>query len=598
MSVTNFAAMFRDRVERFADRACLRVKRDGEWVDLSWTEVDRLVREIGRGLLELGFAPGDRLALLSENRPEWALVDLAVLCLGGATVPIYATSTSAQCAYMIKDSEARLVAVSNNFHLEKVLKAKRQLAGVEKVILFDPIKDITDKDEIVLPLMELRDLGRAFDDPAEFDRRAAAVTAEDVLTVIYTSGTTGEPKGVVLTHGNVFSNVEAVLKVLRVEPADVCLSCLPLSHSFERMAGHYTMLHAGVPIAYAESLDALAQNLAEVRPTVMIGVPRIFEKFHARIVDEAARGGTARKVVFGWAMGVGREVSRRRAAKRAVPLALWAQREAAGRLVFSQLHRMLGGRLRFFVSGGAPLSQEVAEFFHAAGVLILEGYGLTETSPVITCNTPESYKFGTVGRSVPGVEVKIADDGEILTRGPHVMKGYHKKPAATAEAIDARGWFHTGDIGEIDADGFLKITDRKKDLIITAGGKNVAPLNLEGLLTLSRYIEQANVIGDRRKFLTAVLVPAFPELEAWAKARGIAFRTRKELVESPAVVDLIQGEVDTVNAQLAKYETIKKFVLSDVEFTTDNSLLTPTLKVRRKAVAAAFAEKIARLYTE
>jgi long-chain acyl-CoA synthetase len=303
-------------------------------------------------------------------------------------------------------------------------------------------------------------------------------------------------------------------------------------------------------------------------------------------------------VVFGWAMGVGREVSRRRAAKRAVPLALWAQREAAGRLVFSQLHRMLGGRLRFFVSGGAPLSQEVAEFFHAAGVLILEGYGLTETSPVITCNTPESYKFGTVGRSVPGVEVKIADDGEILTRGPHVMKGYHKKPAATAEAIDARGWFHTGDIGEIDADGFLKITDRKKDLIITAGGKNVAPLNLEGLLTLSRYIEQANVIGDRRKFLTAVLVPAFPELEAWAKARGIAFRTRKELVESPAVVDLIQGEVDTVNAQLAKYETIKKFVLSDVEFTTDNSLLTPTLKVRRKAVAAAFAEKIARLYTE
>ena len=590
--------MFVDRVRRYANQTCLRYKSDGRWVDLDWSEVDRWVRQIGLGLIELGFKKGDKLCLLSENRPEWAFVDLATLSIGGAVATIYATDTARQCAFIVNDSAARFVACSNNNQLEKILAEKHNLKTLEKVILFDPIKDITDKDPIVMTLGELRDLGRDSEDREAFDRRVAEVTADDDLTLIYTSGTTGEPKGAVLTHRNVMSNVEALLKVLSVEAGDSCLSFLPLSHSFERTAGHFTMLHAAVPIAYAESFDSLLQDIKEVRPTVMVGVPRMYEKMHGRVFDLLEQENFVRRTGFELALEVGRRVSKHRLEKRPIPRSLALQYYAARRLAFAEIHASLGGRIRLLASGGAPLAQEIAEFFHAVGITILEGYGLTETSPIISCNTPEALRFGTVGRPLPGVEVRIAADGEILVRGPNVMKEYFHNPEATREIIDENGWLHTGDIGEFDTQGFLKITDRKKDILVTAGGKNVAPQNIENLFKLSRFIEQINVVGDRRKFLTAVIAPAFEELEAWARENKVPFRERKDLVAKPEVIELIQREVDQANGQLARFETIKKFVLADVPFTPDNDMLTPSLKVRRKAVNTRFAREIERLYAE
>ncbi|HDH97320.1 MAG TPA: long-chain fatty acid--CoA ligase, partial [Proteobacteria bacterium] len=498
----------------------------------------------------------------------------------------------------IKDSESRFVVVSNNSQLQKVLSKKRELKTVEKIVIFDPIKDITDRDPMVMSLDDLMKLGESYDDPGELDRRLTEIDPDDLASLIYTSGTTGDPKGVMLTHRNFLSNVESAMKVMPIRSDDVALSFLPLSHSLERMAGHFTMVYAGVTIAYAESLDKLPQNLREVKPTVLISVPRIYEKVDARIRENVEKSGPVKKAIFDWALGVGRRVSQLKQQKRPVPLPLKLQLALADKLVFSKLKEAVGGRIRYFVSGGAPLAKEIAEFFHAAGMLICEGYGLTETSPVLTANTPDAYKFGTVGKPFPGVEIKIADDGEILAKGPNVMKGYYKKPEATKEAFDEEGWFHTGDVGEFDEDGFLRITDRKKELIVTSGGKNIAPQPIENMLKMNKFIEQVCLIGDRRKFISAIVVPNFEALEAWAKQQGIEFSNREELVRNPKVVELYSRAIDEVNSKLAKYETIKKFVLSPIEFTQENKMLTPTLKVRRKVVMQKFANEIESMYAE
>jgi len=593
----NLATMFQDRVKRFGDQVCMKYKKDGQWIDMSYNEVNNIVHRFALGLLSLGMEAKDNLSLLSENRPEWAFCDLACLSVGGCLVTIYATNTPEQCAYIVKDSESKFVVVSNNNQLEKILSSKSELPQMKKIIIFDPIKDITDKDPMVISFRDVCEMGEKYEKPEEFEERIANVQPDDLLTLIYTSGTTGDPKGVMLTHDNLLSNVEACMKIIPIEDDDIALSFLPLSHSFERMAGHFTMFYNGVPIAYAESIDALVQNIGEIHPTVMVAVPRIYEKVHARILDNVEKGGSSKKAIFQWAIGVGSQVSEYKLKKKPLPFMLNIQYTLAHKLVFSKLHETLGGRLRFFVSGGAPLAQEIAEFFHAAGITILEGYGLTETSPVITVNTPDHMRFGMVGKPVPGVEVKIADDGEILVRGPNVMKGYYNKPEASKEALED-GWFHTGDIGLLDADGFLKITDRKKDLIVTAGGKNVAPQNIENMMKMDKYIEQVNVVGDRRKFLSAVIVPSFEEVGNWAREQGISFKDNKELVANPKVVELIQKGVDAMNNQLAKYETIKKFILAEEEFTQQNNMLTPTLKVKRKVVNKQFAEQIERLYAQ
>ncbi len=594
----DLANMFWERASLTPDKAGQMVKVEGKWVEIPYREIAEKVKKIALGLLALGFKKGDKLSLLSENRAEWFWVDFATMSIGGVLVTIYATNTPEQVAYIVKDSESRFVVVSNNNQLQKVLSKKRELKTVEKIVIFDPIKDITDRDPMVMSLDDLMKLGESYDDPGELDRRLTEIDPDDLASLIYTSGTTGDPKGVMLTHRNFLSNVESAMKVMPIRSDDVALSFLPLSHSLERMAGHFTMVYAGVTIAYAESLDKLPQNLREVKPTVLISVPRIYEKVSARIRENVEKSGPVKKAIFDWALGVGRRVSQLKQQKRPVPLPLKLQLALADRLVFSKLKEAVGGRIRYFVSGGAPLAKEIAEFFHAAGMLICEGYGLTETSPVLTANTPDAYKFGTVGKPFPGVEIKIADDGEILAKGPNVMKGYYKKPEATKEAFDEEGWFHTGDVGEFDEDGFLRITDRKKELIVTSGGKNIAPQPIENMLKMNKFIEQVCLIGDRRKFISAIVVPNFEALEAWAKQQGIEFSNREELVKNPKVVELYNRAIDEVNSKLAKYETIKKFVLSPIEFTQENKMLTPTLKVRRKVVMQRFANEIESMYAE
>jgi long-chain acyl-CoA synthetase len=593
----NLAQMFRNRAAKFAHKDYLRFKKDGEWTSLTYKDVDRGMMEIAQGLLSLGFVRGDRISLLSENRPYWAMTDLACQCLGGILATVYATNTPEQCAYIVNNSESRFVAVSNNNQLQKLLERKVSLPTVEKIFIFDPIEGITDQDPRVISFKDLREMGRDFNQPEKVLEMIEQTTFDDVATLIYTSGTTGDPKGVMLTHGNFYSNAEAAVAVMPLTEDESMLSFLPLSHSLERTAGHWVPMFIGAKVTFAESIDALKSNLQEIKPTAMISVPRIYEKFHAAIMDQVSKGSPIKQKLFAWALATGIKHSNLVISEKEIPFSLQLQNDLADKLVFSKIKGNLGGELRFAISGGAPLSPELFEFFWAMGVRIFEGYGLTETAPVISYNTPSGVRRGTVGKVAPGITVKIAEDGEILCKGPNVMKGYYKMPEATAEAI-VDGWFHTGDIGELDQDGFLKITDRKKDLIITAGGKNVAPQNIENMLKMDKYIDQVNIVGDRRKYLTAIIVPAHEELSAWAKQKGLKFDGDAELVALPEVRALVQKGLDKVNVVLAKYETIKKFHLSPLAFTQENDMITPTMKVKRKKVNVYFAKQIEAMYEE
>jgi len=453
--------------------------------------------------------------------------------------------------------------------------------------------------EGTLSLEEVRAKGRAAlaSDKDAVRKRAAEVKPEDVATLIYTSGTTGDPKGVMLRHSNLVSNVLGSHKVLpSLGPQDTCLSFLPLCHSFERMAGYYLMLQAGATIAYAESVEKVPENMGEIRPSIMCSVPRLYEKMYARVNEKVANDPPLRQKIFRWAIGVGREVFNHQISKTEPGAWLKLQFALADRLVFSKIKERTGGRLRLFVSGGAPLAREIAEFFGAAGLIIAEGYGLTETSPVITVNRPEAIRPGTVGLPLEGVEVKIADDGEILTRGPHVMKGYYKKPEATAEVINAEGWFHTGDIGVLDEHGRLTITDRKKDIIVTSGGKNIAPQPIENKMKTNKYFTEIVMIGNKRNFPAALIVPNFEQLEKWAREQGIAFADRKQLVAKPEVVSFYQTLVNDLSTDLAQFERMKKITLLPQEFTLEAGELTPTLKVKRRFVEQKYQALIDAMY--
>jgi long-chain acyl-CoA synthetase len=451
-----------------------------------------------------------------------------------------------------------------------------------------------------MTLAELEAKGKAVDDPArqaKYRERALSVKPDDLATLIYTSGTTGDPKGVMLTHDNIYSNVMAAASVVPFEGRDSCLSFLPLSHIFERMAGHYLMMHTGTSIAYAESMDTVAFNMSEVKPSLVLSVPRLYEKMYARVLDNALSGGAVKARIFFWA----RDVADRWADVKLAggePRGLLAmQYKLAHKLVFSKLHARTGGRLRYFVSGGAPLAAEINKFFFAAGMVILEGYGLTETSPLISVNSPTKFRIGTVGPAAPGSEIRIAEDGEILTKGPNVMKGYYNKPQATAEAIDAEGWFHTGDIGTIE-DGFLRITDRKKDIIVTAGGKNIAPQPIENVVKTNKYVSQAVMIGDKRKFPIMLVVPNFDNLEKWAQRNNIIWPDRKNLLSMPTIQKKMEKEVLGGLTGFAHFEVPKKIALLEHDFSVERGELTPKLSVKRKVVDKAYKAQIDALYAE
>jgi len=621
---TTIPILFRRQVERYGERAALLHKRDGAYQPLSWNEYGRRVRDFALGLIALGLEPRQQVALLSENCPEWVIADLAILSAGAVNVPIYMTLTPKQIEYLLSDSESRIVIVSNAPQLDKVLKAKPNLPLLRHIICIEcpeprpdpgdasrrsgdeaePRPDASRRsgDEAeprpIVPYDEVMALGAAWardKGTAALDGRVAALDPDDLASIIYTSGTTGDPKGVMLSHYNFLSNAVASLEILPIDDRDLSLNFLPLSHVFARTCDHYVMIACGGTIAFAETVDTVADNMLEVRPTVMIAVPRFYEKTYARVMDTAARLTPNQRTVFAWALRVGEARIKALNERRRPGPWLRLKLALAHWLVYRQIQAQLGGRLRFFTSGGGPLSRELAEFFGGVGVKICEGYGLTESSPTICVNRIDSIGYGTVGPTIPGVEVKIAPDGEILCRGPLVMKGYFGKEKETAEAI-VEGWLHTGDIGVLDEDGFLAITDRKKDIIVTAGGKNVAPQLIENTLKTDPFISQIVIHGDKRKFLSALIVPNFEQLEPWAREHRLSFDSRAELVGMREVHDLIEQRLTEKLRDFARYEQIRRFTLLDREFSMGSGEVTPSLKIKRKVVAERYADLIEAMY--
>jgi len=587
--------LFFDAISQYDRPDALQVKSGGAYRPISHSEVSTRVRHAARGLQSLGVRRGDRVSILSENRPEWAIADFASLTAGLTDVPIYPTLPADQIAYMLKDSGAVAIFVSGRAQAEKIKEIRGQLPALKTVIGFEGIPGLTD---MSLAELEKRGAqGETEETTARYRSEALSVKPDDVATIIYTSGTTGDPKGVMLTHDNIFSNVAATRTAVPFEGRDVALSFLPLSHIFERMGGHYMMWATGSSIAYAESIDTVPANMVEVRPTIVLSVPRLYEKMYARVLESALTGGYIKKQIFFWARGVAERWANETLAGKQPGALLARQYALAQKLVFSKVKARTGGRLRFFVSGGAPLSPEINKFFYAAGLEILEGYGLTETSPVIAVNTLDNFRIGTVGKPIDGVEVKIAADGEILTRGPHVMKGYFNKPEATREAIDPDGWFRTGDIGEL-RDGFLAITDRKKDIIVTAGGKNIAPQPLENKVKTNKYVAQAVMLGDRRKFPSMLIVPNFDQLERWAQRHNIIWTDRAQLLRMPTIQAKIEKEVNRELAGAAHFEVPKKIGLLEHDFSIERGELTPTQKVKRKAIDKHYKALIDSLYAE
>jgi len=546
---------------------------------------------LAEALQDLGVGRGDRVMLLSDDRPEWHIADLAIADLSAASVPVYGTLTPQQIEYQVNDSGARVVIVENAKQMEKLLEIREHCPGLEHLIQIEGSTGpgVVSWEEIIAS----GNVGGAGD---RFWKRARSVREEDLLTIIYTSGTTGEPKGVMLTHRNIVQNVLASTPRIPVRRRDVALEFLPLCHVFERMVG-YIYMWCSTYRAYC-SIYHVGDLIAEIRPHIFAAVPRFYEKVFEGIQTKVAEASPVRRSLFHWAVKVGRETAHRRLAGRDIPLLLRKEYELADRLVLSKIRDALGGRVRYAVSGGAELPLHLGEFFHAIGIPVMEGYGLTETSPVIAVNgaKPGQLRLGTVGRPLANVETRIDQDGELLVRGPSVMQGYWNKPEMTAEVFDEEGYFRTGDLAEIDDDGFLLITGRKKDIIVTAGGKNVAPQPVENSLNRSPFVESAVLLGDGRPYLVAVISPAFEALEAWARENGIEYAGREDLVTRPQVSTLYQDLIDSVNGGRAPFEQVKRFAIVPTTFTVEDGQLTPTLKIKRRVIEQRYAALIDRLY--
>jgi long-chain acyl-CoA synthetase len=601
MSYRTLVELYREAFRTHPRPDAFRSKVGETWQNVSSDEAGRLFETVAAALVARGIAPGERVAILSENRFEWAAADFGILTAGAVTVPVYATLTAAQVRHILFDSEAKLAIVSTALQRDKLVSLLPELPGLRSYVMLDPPAEgaAAPADPRASAWGALLEEGaRALAaDPDVARRRGDAVKEDDLATLIYTSGTTGPPKGVMLTHANLASNVRDALLDFDIGPHDRALSILPLSHVFERMGGQFTMVARAVSIAYAESVERAGANMIETSPTIVMSVPRLFEKIDARVQDTARAGGALRWAIFKRAREAARRMARARAPGRSPGLGLALSFALYDRLVYRTLRARVGGKLRFFVSGGAPLAAEISEFFTGAGLPILEGYGLTETSPVIAVNRPKRNKPGTVGPPIANMTVKIAGDGEILVQGPGVMKGYLNLPGETAAALQD-GWFHTGDIGHLDTDGHLVITDRKKDLLVTAGGKNIAPQPIENAIKLIPYVTEAVLIGDKRPYCTALLVPEWRALEGWAKAHGVAFASRAELLARPEVQAMYETKIAEATKELARFERVKKFRLLDAEFSIESGELTPTLKVRRKIVNQKYAEEIEAMYGE
>ena len=590
------AQMFVDRVAATPHAEAFRFRDHDTWVSVTWRQVDERVRHISAGLIALGIAPEDRVALASSTRYEWVLVDYAVMCAGAATTTVYPTTNARDVAYIVANSGSRVVVAEDQTQVDKLLDRRAELPDVQRVVIIDGKGD----GDWVITLGELEQLGKQqLADAADvIEERIRTIGPEQLATILYTSGTTGRPKGVRLTHGAWTYTAAAIDALNILRPDDLNFLWLPLAHSFGKV-----MLSLPLQVGFATAIDGrvdkIVENLAELHPTFMGAVPRIFEKAHARIEEMIAKEGGVKKRIFDWAIAVGLEMSAARQAGRKPSPSLSARYRLANRLVFSTIRERFGGRLRFFVSGAAALDRDVARWFDAAGIVVLEGYGLTETAAASFLNRPDAYRFGTAGWPFPDTEVKIADDGEILLRGPGVMSGYHDLPDATAEALEQEGWFHTGDIGEIDADGFLRITDRKKDLFKTAQGKYVAPSAIAATFKgICPYIGEFIVYGEGRPYCVALVGLDSEAINEWAASHGLANKSFTEIARDERTRDLIGGYIDTLNTHLNRWEQIKKFAIIDRELSIEAGDLTPSLKVRRKVVVDNFADLLSALYNQ
>ncbi len=568
----------------------VKFKVNGEWKTISWPEYIQKVEFVAGGLKKKGVSHGTHIAIMSGTRVEWSIADLAILGLGAVSIPIYPSNTSEEMAYILNNSETQYLFVEDSSQLDKWKKISPQCPTVKEVFVLVP-----DKEKRAPNLSDLEEIGEQFtkESPGFYAKSVSQIKLSDLASIHYTSGTTGVPKGVSLTHVQVTSEVADVFSELGMISDDMTLTFLPFSHILGHVE-YWGSIYLGYSIAYAESIDKIRDNLKEVGPTVLVAVPRIFEKIYNGVVSQAEINPTKKKI-FNWACSVGAQVSKYKRSNKTIPLTLFLQYGIAQKLVFSKLHAGLGGKLKFCISGSAPLSQQIAEFFHAAGILILEGYGLTETTAAITLNRPHDYEFGTVGRALPNVKLKIAADGEVLVQSDKVMIEYYKNPEATKEVMHD-GWFATGDIGELTDRGFLRLTDRKKDLIKTAGGKYVAPQKLENLLKLNKYISNVLIHGDQKKYVIALLTLNPDEIKKFAQNNDISYPNLQELAKKPEIQSLIRDVVANVNSQLASYETIKTFEILPNDFTIESGELTPSLKVKRKFCDKKYKEIIDSLY--
>ncbi len=594
MEFKTIAEMFLNVTKSHPDHILFTEKVNGEWVGDKGSEVFEMVKNASYGLAALGIQPKENVAILSTNCRRWAYSDYATATRGATSVTVYPTLIASQVQYIVAHSDSRLVFAQDKLQMDKMMLIKDQCPALKYIVHFD--SSLSYEDENILSFDELMEKGKAFaatSDAYDFEAEARKVSPDDILTLIYTSGTTGNPKGVMLKHSNLVSNILSANARLGISDEDKFLSFLPLSHSFERL-GDYVGTHVGANITYAESMEKVIENLKEVEPTVAMSVPRLYEKMYAGVQAKFAAGSFIKRKIAGWAVKTGYAYVEARNAGTITPK-LAKNKKRADKLVFGKVQALLGSRFKLFASGGAPLAAEIGKFFDAAGITILEGYGLSETSPVITLNPPHDFRFGTVGPTIDGVEIKIADDGEILSRGPHIMHGYYKDEAGTREAINKDGWFHTGDIGIID-DGYLRITDRKKNIIVTAGGKNIAPAPIESKLIMNKYFEQALVHGDRRKFVSAILVPNFVAVVAWAAENGITETNPEALCENPKIYEMLKGEVLDVMQNFSSYEAVKEFILVPREFSVEDGTLTPTLKIKKRVVEERYKDKLNALY--
>lgn len=589
--------MLRGNAAEFRDRPALKYRKQGVFVTLTYAAFYERALMVARGLGRIGIKPGDRIAILSENRVGWVIADMGILCARAVTVPIYPTSTPEQIEYMINHSGARILFVSGKFQYTKLLKIRESIPGVELVVSFE--RFLGDPELTVTTFYQLSEIDSPItpEEKRGIEAGIDLIEPGDMLTLIYTSGTIGIPKGVMLSHHNIQTNVRYLTEQSGViSENDVMLSFLPLSHILERTASYYLTISNGALLAFADSIEKVAENMVEIRPTIMICVPRLFEKIYHRIYESVHQMPTIKKALFHRAVDIGKRYVAARYIDRRIPALLNLEYTIADRLIFSTIRARFGGNMKLFCSGGGPLDRTINEFFWIIGIPVFEGYGLTETSPALCFNNFEHIRFGSVGVALKGTEFRIAEDGEILVKGPQVMLGYYNDPAATAEAMQD-GWLRTGDVGYID-DGFVFITDRKKELIITAGGKNIAPQPIENEIRRDKYVSSVFVYGDRKPYLTALIVPNLERLFEYAKEKHIHYYQVDDLVTHEPVQKLFEQRVAEINKRLAPYETIKKFVLLAQDFSIDGGELTPTLKLRRKIIYEKYRHKIEDLYVD